>query len=289
MGTWGASLYEDDEAADLKVAVSVVCKVPSDGDKLLEYLQEMFGNCDPTSEEGILFWLIVADQFEKRGIHCKNVFSTALEIIASGSDLQNAQECGADEKFIRKRKRVLDDLAARLLSPRPARSRIRTSKPPALVLTEGEVYSFPTMRGRSWNPYRWDVWGVNFIPDGWGALIVLATGRAFDWLPWVALASLTVKSDVKPTLDDALKACLIPHLQTNGAGRFIPKRSHARGLGLELLGHIKLDQELVKPHLSKWPIATAIQYDWTIAYAALSPDIKGVPIGVELSSLLQCG
>jgi hypothetical protein len=82
-----------------------------------------------------------------------------------------------------------------------------------------------------------------------GALAVLATARAFDWLPWVALASLTVNPDRRPTLKEALRGHLIFHSQTHGAGRFIPKPGHAREMGLELLGRMALDGQLVEPHL----------------------------------------
>jgi hypothetical protein len=150
------------------------------------------------------------------------------------------------------------------------------------------MYSFPTMHGRAWHPYRLESDGP-YEPDGWGALVVLATGRAFDWLPWVALASLTVKHDSMPTFEEAIRGRLILHLQTEGAGRFIPKRAHAHGLGLKLIGHVNLDPVRVAPILSNWSVMQAIKFDWTIAYAAISPDAKGVPIGVELKSLIQEG
>ena len=60
MGTWGASLYEDDTASDMKNAVTRVAKVPADGDQLLACLLEMYGPRDPADEDGILFWLVVA-------------------------------------------------------------------------------------------------------------------------------------------------------------------------------------------------------------------------------------
>jgi hypothetical protein len=286
MGSWGASLYEDDMACDLKTAISAVCKVPADGIGLLGFLKAMYGHCDPADEDAALFWLVVADQFERRGIECREAASSALNIIESGSALRNAHDREADAAFIRKRTQSLQELASRLRNPRPYRSRRRPGKPPPLVLAEGEVYAFPTMRGRAWHPYRLESEGP-FEPDGWGALVVLATGRAFEWLPWLALASLTVKHDSMPTFEEALRARLIPHLQTQGAGRFIPKRVHAQGLGLQRLGHVNLDPVRVAPQLSRWSVMRAIQFDWSIAYAAISPLAKGAPIGVKLKSLIQ--
>jgi hypothetical protein len=90
MGTWGASLYEDDEAGDLKATLAVLCKVPAHGDRLLEYLGEIYGDCDPATDEGARFWLVTADQFERRGIDCQRAATMALGVIENGSDLANA-------------------------------------------------------------------------------------------------------------------------------------------------------------------------------------------------------
>jgi hypothetical protein len=87
MGTWGAALYDDDTASDLRNALAVVCKVPADGDRLLELLAEMYPQRDPADDDGALFWLVTADQFERRGIACAAVTATALSIIEQGTDL----------------------------------------------------------------------------------------------------------------------------------------------------------------------------------------------------------
>jgi hypothetical protein len=287
MGTWGALLYDDDEASDLRNTLKLMCKIPVPGDRLLELLIETHGDCDPNDPDDALFWLVTADQFERRGIECHKAASTALSIIDGGSDLASARERGADEKFLKKRRAVLEELASRLKSPRKFRPRVPPRNPPPLVLSVGEVYAFRTMGLATWHPY-WipHVYGP-FEPDGWGAMVVLATGRAFNWLPWVALASLTVEGQRKPTLEEALQARLIYVSDTMGAGRFIPKPSHARGMKLELLGRVELDERSVEPHLSTWRVARAIAYDWTIAYGALSPQNEDLIIGCELSSLLK--
>ena len=286
MGTWGPALFDDDNACDLRETLALICKVPLPGDRLLDLLKEIYVNCDPTEDEGALFWLVTADQFERRGIECQQVASTALSIIENGSDLLFAREKGAEEVFLKKRATVLKQLAKRLRSPRKFRPRVPPRKPPAMVVNTGEIYAFPTMNGHAWHPYRVNLQGP-FTPDGWGALVVLATGRAFDWLPWVALASLTVKPDRKPTLQDALRARLIFHSQTNGAGLFIPQRSHGRRMGLEILGQTVLDERLVEPHLSKWGIAWAIEHDWPICYGGFGLKAKDAPRGCELLSLVR--
>ncbi|MFZ6745889.1 hypothetical protein ACO0LC_21905 [Undibacterium sp. JH2W] len=286
MGTWGAALYDDDVASDLKNTLALLCKVPADGDGLLKYLKQLHGEPDPAEGDEAYFWLVTADQFEKRGIACVEVSTNALAIIENDVDLESARDKGADEKFLKKRAAVLDELASRLNAPRPVRDRKTAAKPPDMMLQTGEVYAFPTMQGLGWNPYS-HLGPESFVPDGWGALIVLETGRMFDWLPWCALASLAVNPVVKPTLLDAMHGQMIFHLQTQGAGRFVPKKKHVQGLGLELLGHVTLDPALVAPHLSKWPVAAAIECDWTISYAAYSGSYKGLPRACELEALLK--
>src|SRR5690606_20857074 len=110
MGTWGAALYDDDDASDLRNTIALLCKVPASGDELLSHLKRVNGNCDPTDDDGALFWLVTADQFERRGIECKEASRTALAIIKSGKGLSNARARGADEKFLKKRKAVLEEL-----------------------------------------------------------------------------------------------------------------------------------------------------------------------------------
>lgn len=287
MGAWGAGLYEDDMACDLRSTVALVTRVPGDGNRLLTLLRQVHEDVDPEGDIGALFWLVVADQFERKGIACLEVSETALRIIDSGRDLAACEVRGADDKFIKARTRALLDLAARLRTPRPARPSKRPGKPPAFVLDVGQVHAFPTMAGKAWHPYRLDSDGP-FVADGWGALVVLAVGRALEWLPWVALSSLTVRPDARPTLKDAIDGRLIHHLQTSGAGRCIPKPAHAKRLGLESLGTIDLDPSLVAPHISKWSAERAIQFDWTIAYGALSSTpARDAEARFELRSLLR--
>lgn len=289
MGTWGAALYDDDTASDLRDTVALVTRVPGNGERLLSLIRQVHGEVDPEDEDAAIFWLVVADLFEKKGIACPEATAHALRIIESGQDLAACASRGADERFLKARGKVLLELAGRLRSPRPTKPPKRPGKPPPLVLAEGQIHAFPTMSGSAWHPYRLDTAGP-FVPDGWGALVVLATGRAFEWLPWVAITSLTVKGDVRPSLVDALDGRLIHHPQTAGAGRFIPKPAHAKGLGLELLGTVDLDPARVAPHLSARSIEAAIRFDWTIAYGAIAcnPE-RDAQARVALRRLLRKG
>src|SRR5690242_15938999 len=89
MGVWAAGLYSGDFALDLRSAIRAVARLPFDGDRLVEILTETekAAASQPDNEDHTAFWLIVADQFARRGIVCDRARETAAAIIDSGSDL----------------------------------------------------------------------------------------------------------------------------------------------------------------------------------------------------------
>src|SRR5262249_193439 len=125
-----------------------------------------------------------------------------------------------------------------------------------------------------------------FVPSGWGALVVLSTGRAFEWLPWCAVASLAVDTTRMPSLEEAIQAHLIYHLQTQGAARCVPQRSHIRKMNVQPLGQVTLDESKTQPTLSKWGVPMAIECGWSVAYAGSTREVQGLPTGPKLSELL---
>ena len=239
MGAWGAGLYQDDVALDLKNTIALLAKMPVSGDRILEILLETHNEgVELTDDGGPTFWLVVADQFERRGIASRAAFKRALTAITSGADLRDQKEHDMDPTDLRKRSKMLDELAGRLRSPRPLRPRPTTRNPPPYVVEVGEVYSFPTMQRASFNAWfsNWEQEG--FVPDGWGAMIVLARGRVFDWLPWCAFASVTVNPACVPTVDDVARARL---LNADGASLCVPRSSHLKKMGMQLIGQLAVN------------------------------------------------
>jgi hypothetical protein len=285
MGMWGPGLYEDDTAADLKNTMALAVKGPVSGEALLKILCDINGAADLDDVDGQAFWLVVADQFERRGIPCREATKTALSILADGRNLKCLEELGADQQTLKKRAKVLGELSARLQSPRPPKPRPTPKKPPDMILAAGEVYAFPTMEKFACHPWRAPSEGP-FVANGWGALVVLETGRAFDWLPWCAVASLTVDPERKPSLHDALAARLIFHLQTEGAARCVPRRAEIRKMNLERLGSVALDASKTKEVVSKWSVSQAIECGWSISYAGYARGVQGPPVGCQLSRLI---
>jgi hypothetical protein len=289
MGTWGTGLYDDDEAADLKASIALLSKMPIDSDRLLGILME--NRTEPPDfdgDGGPAFWLIVADQFERRGIRNTRAFDRALALIDEGVDLRDQRARDMSEADIAKRSKVLVALKERLLHPRPARTRPRSMRPPPLIVGAGDVLAFPTMRGASINPWcrpsqtPWPVSGNGpFVQDGWGAMLILTTGRTYEWFPWCSYGRLSLSSKTEPTFADAHGACLLI-VETAHIG--IPRKQHLERLEARFLGRLPLDVTKVRAKIPLMPRNVTAEYvayvGWSLYQHALerSKDYLSFPI-----------
>lgn len=259
MGAWGSGLYQDDEACDLRDSIKVLAKLPWTGDKLLSLLLDDSCSQDSTEASGSMFWLVVADQFERKGITCHQAFDSAIQIITSGQDIANLRQLEMSERDLRKREGDLQKLLARLTHPRPERKIPANPRQPAMVVETGQIYVFPAMQGymdsshfaKSFNAW-FSHWGdpahTPFSPDSWGAFIVLATGRAYDWLPWAACCPLLVPLNHKASLDEAIAAALI-HFPEYGFDTNKPNALHLKRMQAQCIGSVSLDTTKVTPLL----------------------------------------
>ncbi len=286
MGSWGAGLYQDDTALDLKNTIALLVQLPASGDRLLEILLDNHGEAVGLDDPGgPTFWLVLADQFERRGIACPRAFTQALTAIETGADLRDLESRDAGPTDLRRRAKILTALATRFRSPRPARPRPKGARLPPVVVEVGDVYRFPTMRGEGFNAFypTWERAG--FKPDGWGALLIVAHGRAFDWFPWCAAASLTVSASRPPSLDDAIRSRFISTKQ--GATLIVPRRTHMKKMQMELLGRLNLDPAKAASVIDRrYTPQYAVLCGWTFIPQARawqgSPD-GGVPVGQLLA------
>ena len=291
MGAWGVGLYQDDTAADLRDIISLIAKIPAEGDRLLKMLLETQGEHELTDDGGPTFWLVIADQFERRGIRSRMAFERALLAIDSGLDLKDLENRGEDAKGLSKRKSILDRLAQRIRSPRPERILPKNPRLPDAVVGTGDVYAFPTMAGLAFASYvsgAEDFDRRNFKQDGWGAVVVVDQGRAFDWLPWCALISVAVDPSKMPTIPDLFGAELLYHSQTKGATRCVPKRSELKDVPFQLIGKVELDKEAIESIMAKWPSAEeSIQLGWPLRTVAFGRNSRfSLPKGPSFSTLV---
>src|SRR5262245_8119147 len=146
MGFWGTALYAGDFALDLRATISAVARLPFDTDRLVEILCETEPGAanNPADEEHTTFWLVLADQFARRGIGSDRVRERALGIIAGGYDLTVLEKLGMKPADIRKRRAMLEQLKQRILSAPINKPRTTLKKPLPLLMEKGDVIVYPT-------------------------------------------------------------------------------------------------------------------------------------------------
>jgi hypothetical protein len=83
MGAWGTGLYSSDFASDFRALVAVVSRLPLDEESLVKAIcnTEKSAAESSTDEDHTVFWLVLADQFEKRRIFSTRVRDMGLGII----------------------------------------------------------------------------------------------------------------------------------------------------------------------------------------------------------------
>lgn len=252
MGVWGAALYSGDFAMDLRATVSAVSRLPFESDRLVEILCETEPQAANESgdEDHTTFWLVLADQFARRGLVSGRVRQKALAIIDTAQDTAMLERLGMTPSDIRKRRRMLDDLRAKIAAA-PARTRRPVlKKPQALLMNVGDVFVFPTCGGKCINPYypskeldkRYTKSGpVPWQQDGWGAAIVVDCGRAFDFLAWYRPLTVSHASPEKPSIA-SVRGDVRWRLVSPGTC----SPAHFRKMEIETIGHLPLDPEHVQ-------------------------------------------
>jgi hypothetical protein len=241
MGTWGTGLYSGDLAMDLRSTIRAVARLPFDGDRLVEILcaSEPGAANNPNNEEHTIFWLVVADQFARRAIACGRVREKALTIIDDGSDLAMHAKLGMSPADLRKRQKMLAEVRARLtVAPSDGvKPRTVLKRPQPFLMEVGDCLIYPTSGTDCINSY---FASKDKIPgwkhDGWGAMVVVDRGRAFDFLTWYTPLTIAVPMVEKHT-----------STMLRGATPWILKRPgtcstvHFKRLELEKIGSLPID------------------------------------------------
>jgi len=247
MGAWSTSLYGNDFAMDLRSAIGAVVRLPFEPDHLVELLADTEPGAAnaPADPDHATFWLVVADQFAKRGIVVPRVHEKAFRLIDSAAI--DAAALGMPPADVRKRVKILEELRTRLLAM-PAESRPRTvlRKPQAFVLDVGQVVIYPTDVGNHINPYyksktlitHWTKDGTRpWTADGWGALVVVERDRAFDYLTWYRAVVAARSTVARPSLETVLAADVEWRLTRPGTVTAL----HMKRMEFEPIGQVAID------------------------------------------------
>jgi hypothetical protein len=139
VGYSGAGLYDDDAGADVR---SGFRKLVADGrtaDAATDALIERWGSALEYSGEACAFWLALADTQWKVGRLEERVRDRALGIIASGEDLARFAH---DPRLHKRRRVVLEQLAAQLATSPRAPVRLRRPFHSVSPVAVGDVFSF---------------------------------------------------------------------------------------------------------------------------------------------------
>jgi hypothetical protein len=252
MGVWGAGLYSGDFAMDLRKTVGAVARLPFEPDRLVDILRETEPTAanDPADEEHTTFWLVVADQFARRGIVSGRVRDKALAILDAGDDAEMLRQLGMKPADIRRRQRLVDDIRIRLTAAVVPKPRTVLRKPQPLIMDRGDVIVYPTCAGRCINPY---FASKDLVPhytregprpwqqDGWAATVIVDCGRAFDFLSWYRPLTLAYARRDKPSID-TLRAGDDWRLESPGTC----SPTHFRKMELEKIGSVPVDPERVR-------------------------------------------
>ncbi|HSA79426.1 MAG TPA: hypothetical protein VLE23_01305 [Geminicoccaceae bacterium] len=206
MGAWGGGLYDSDFALDLKGTIKGVLRAPLSDDEVLAEIWASHGE-GAVAAEALDYWLVLADQFERRGIRRQDVFARAIAIVEAGENVATLAELEAEPKAIAERRKETTKLVERLRDPRPAKRRRPLKEPQPLLLDPGEALTWPTDRGGSINSYvpedlLWKLGG--FTQDGWGFGIVTEAGHHYHVLAYYAVQVLKWRRAERPSPEFAV-------------------------------------------------------------------------------------
>lgn len=207
MGAWGGGLYGSDFACDVRATIEGVLKAPISDDELVAEIAGAH-RCDGDDHvDAFDYWLVLADQFERRGFHRKDVFDRAIAIIEGGEDLSALEALEASASTLARRRKDTAKLLERLRNPRPAKQRRPLKAPQPLLFAPGEALVWPTDKGQHIAP--WVPGG--FKQDGWGFGIVTDVGHVFGVLAFHAVQALKWRKPDRPSIALAVHCARSEH------------------------------------------------------------------------------
>src|ERR1051325_7986978 len=240
MGVFGTGLYSGDFAMDLRSSIKAIARLPLNPAELLSILRSVEPEAAENSddEDYTTFWLIATDQFAKRGLDCAYAREKALDIIDRGKDLAMLAELGMEPSDLEKRKQVLSGLRKSLLAPIASKRRPTLKRPQPYLMDVGDVLIYPTCGGDNINPYasrknflgRWQ-------PDGWGAIVIMDRGRAFDLLAWYRPLAMVYAMAERPTIE-SLRGDFLWRLASPGTCSGV----HFKRIEFETIGSFSIDE-----------------------------------------------
>ncbi|MBV9719751.1 MAG: hypothetical protein JOZ77_10550 [Candidatus Eremiobacteraeota bacterium] len=144
MGVWGAGIYSDDTATDVRDQYRDYLAEGLDGIAATDKLLVLFKDSQDDADDGPPFWLSLATTQFRYGRLEDRVRDRALKIIDGGSDMARFERNG---KLKRARSQVLQRLRAQLVGPQRQAAKVRRDIPSECDWEPGEVVGFKRNSG----------------------------------------------------------------------------------------------------------------------------------------------
>ena len=142
MGVWSVSITGNDAAQDLKSeyqAAFFYYDIETALSKIDEYVRTV-GFDESNQAEWCNYYYSLADFMWRKGILTVSIQNKAVQMIDNEFGLEHWAESG--EKVLSKRKKVLADFKAKLLSPQGAKKKIRVDLHLTSVFEIGDIVAF---------------------------------------------------------------------------------------------------------------------------------------------------
>ena len=139
MGTWGVNLYQDDTTLDVKDTYKDKLHRGKTNKEATEETIEENQDMLEDIEEASLFWFALAETQWRLGRLEEDVKEEALKCIEEGTDLERWKE---DISLYERRKKVLEELKEKLLSPQPPEKKISKYRIYKCEWKIGDVFAY---------------------------------------------------------------------------------------------------------------------------------------------------
>lgn len=142
MASWGAKLYQDDIAEDVRDYYKDQLKRGKTNEEVTEEL--IIDNEDIISDEdeAPVFWFALADTQWNLGRLLPLVKEKALEYLKSGTNLTRWEKESLNKREFKVREKVLQELEQKLISPMPPEKKISQYKMYKCEWNIGDIYAY---------------------------------------------------------------------------------------------------------------------------------------------------
>jgi len=140
MGAWGAKLYQDDVAQDVRDYFKDQLRRGKTAQELTEELIGEYSYLIDDADDGPVFWFALADTQWGLGRLLPKVKEQALLWLDKGGDVRRWE--AEDPKQAVTRKKVLEDLHQKLLSPQPPEKKVSQYRLYTCEWNIGDVFAY---------------------------------------------------------------------------------------------------------------------------------------------------